>query len=168
MSANSLKGETMKKTTRLLAALGFITVGVLGLAGLQAFAAPRPSLPTIPAAVAAPLATSVATNSIQSVDPALESKVRDMLQKRMGLSAADADKLAKSMAEHMQAVHGDQAGNLANACAGQGDASGNTTGATGYGGMMGGGNGGTGYGGMMGGANGANGSNYGGMMGGSL
>jgi hypothetical protein len=153
MPADSMKGETMSKTTRLLAALGFITVGALGLAGLQAFGAPRPTLPTIPAAVAAPSAASVASTSTSSADPALLSKISDMLQRRMGLSTAEADKLAASMAQRMQAVGGSQTAAMVNACAALGDASGNTTGPNGYGGMMGGGIGtnGAGYGSMMGG-----------------
>lgn len=157
----------MKKTTRVIAALGLIAVGVLGLAGLQAFGAPSPTLPTVPVAVAAPVAVDntqapVAADNTQTVDPALEGKVRDMLQERMGLSATEADKLAKSMAEHMQAVHGDQADQMVNACANQADGSGNTGDSNSFGGMMGGSAGS----GMMGGANG--GGFGGGMMGGGL
>ena len=148
----------MKKTTRILAVAGLIAVGALGVAGVQAFGAPKPSLPTIAPAVAAPSTTPVASTSTSSVDPALQSKISAMLQTRMGLSAAEADKLAATMAQRMQSVHGSQAINMVNACAALGDASGNTTGSTRYG--------------MMGGSYGGAGTNSGGfgsgMMGGGL
>ena len=61
-----------------------------GLLGVRAFGAPGPALP-LSSAVAAPATAVVAT---QPMDPIL----------------------VDSMAEHMQAVHGDQAGEMLKRC----------------------------------------------------
>jgi hypothetical protein len=123
----------MKKKTQTILALGLIVVGALGLVGLRSLGTAGATLPAVSQAVAAPALTPVAATTAAAttpVDPALKDTVRDMLQKRMGLSAAEADRLAGSMAEHMQAVHGDQAGAMAGACGAQADGQ-STTGAPG-------------------------------------
>jgi hypothetical protein len=87
------------------------------------------------------------------VDPALKDRMREMLKERMGLTGPEADKLVDSMAEHMQAVHGDQAGAMLDQCGAQSDTGGTSgktggvTGSTDWNGMMG-----ASGGGMMGGS----------------
>jgi hypothetical protein len=134
----------MKKTQTILA-LGLIAVGALGFVGLRSLGTAGATLPAVSQAVAAlaPAPVAATTARATPVDPALKDEVRDMLQQRMGLSAAEADRLAGSMAEHMQAVHGDQAGAMAGACGAQADgqstaAAPGQPGASSWGGMMGG------------------------------
>lgn len=103
----------MSRTTRTVLGLGVMAVGVLGLLAVQALGAPGPRVQPITAAVANAADTAPAPTT---VDPALESQVRQMLINRMGLTAAQADALAQSMTQRMQAVHGSDAGNLINAC----------------------------------------------------
>ena len=55
----------------------------------------------------------------RSVDPGFKEQVREMLKERMGLTGPEADKLLDSMAQHMQAVHGDQADTVLDRCAAQ-------------------------------------------------
>src|SRR5450759_5691197 len=113
----------MANRKQTVVALALIAVGASGLFGLRALAAPGPSVPPLTSAVAAPASTvaapAVATVATQAVDPALKDRVREMLKERMGLTGPEADKLVDSMAEHMQAVHGDQAGAMLDQCAGQ-------------------------------------------------
>jgi len=155
----------MANKKQTVVALTLIAVGASGLFGLRAFAAPGPSLPPPTSAVAAPASTvaapAVATLPTTSVDPALKNRMREMLKERMGLTGPEADKLVDSMAEHMQAVHGDQAGAMLDQCVAQSDI-GSTRGTRGAPGS-------TDWSGMMGGSNGGmmGGSGYG-MMGGGI
>ena len=145
----------MANRKQTVVALTLIAVGASGLFGLRALAAPGPSLPPLTSALAAAASTvtapSVATVATKGVDPALKDRMREMLKERMGLTGPEADKLVDSMAEHMQAVHGAQAGAMLDQCAAQSDTgtSSGTPGAPGstdWSGMMGGSGGG-----MMGG-----------------
>jgi hypothetical protein len=115
----------MANRKQTVVALALIAVGASGLFGLRALAAPGPSVPPLTSAVAAPASTvaapAVATVATQAVDPALKDRMREMLKERMGLTGPEADKLVDSMAEHMQAVHGDQAGAMLDQCAAQSD-----------------------------------------------
>lgn len=127
----------MANKKQTLVALTLIAVGASGLFGLRALGAPGPSVPPLTSAVAAP---AVATVANQAVDPALKDQMREMLKDRMGLTGPEADKLIDGMAEHMQAIHGDQAGAMLDQCeaqSGTGPAGGMMGGAAG--GMMGGG-----------------------------
>jgi hypothetical protein len=155
----------MANKKQTIVALTLIAVGASGLFGLRALASPEASLPPIASAVAASASTvatpAAATVANQAVDPALKDRMREMLKERMGLTGPEADKLVDSMAEHMQAVHGDQAGAMLDQCGAQSDTgtsgkTGGVTGSTDWNGMMG-----TSGGGMMGGS----GSN---MMGGGI
>jgi len=106
-------------------ALTLIAIGTSGLLGIRALAAPGASVPPLTSAVAAPAspvaAPVMATVATKGVDPALKDRMREMLKERMGLTGPEADKLVDSMAEHMQAVHGDQAGAMLDQCGGQSD-----------------------------------------------
>jgi hypothetical protein len=95
------------------------------------------------------------------VDPDFKDQMREMLKERMGLTGPEADKLVDSMAEHMQAVHGDQADAMLGQCAAQGD-TGSTRGTRGAPGS-------TDWSGMMGGSGrGMMRGSTGGMMGGRI
>ena len=136
----------MANKKQTIVALTLIAVGASGLFGLRALASPGASLPPIASAVAASASTvatpAVATVANQAVDPALRDRMREMLKERMGLTGPEADKLVDSMAEHMQAVHGDQAGAMLDQCGAQSDTgtsgkTGGVTGSTDWNGMMG-------------------------------
>jgi len=146
----------MANKKQTIVALTLIAVGASGLFGLRALASPGASLPPIASAVAASASTvatpAAATVANQAVDPALRDRMREMLKERMGLTGPEADKLVDSMAEHMQAVHGDQAGAMLDQCGAQSDTgtsgkTGGVTGSTNWNGMMG-----VSGGGMMGGS----------------
>ena len=148
----------MANKKQTIVALTLIAVGASGLFGLRALASPGASLPPIASAVAASASTvatpAAATVADQAVDPALRDRMREMLKERMGLTGPEADKLVDSMAEHMQAVHGDQAGAMLDQCGAQSDTgtsgkTGGVTGSTTWNGMMG-----ASGGGMMGGSGG--------------
>jgi hypothetical protein len=146
----------MANRTQTVVALTLIAVGASGLFGLRALAAPGASVPPLTSAVAAP-ASAVATpaaaiSPTTSVDPAFKETMREMLKERMGLTGPEADKLVDSMAQHMQAVHGDQAGAMLDQCSAQSDTGSargtrGASGSTDWNGMMG-----TSGGGMMGGS----------------
>lgn len=151
----------MIKTAHAILGFGVLAVGVLGLFAVQAAGSPGPRVQPITsaAAVASP-ASAVATRAT-SVDLELQRQVRKMLIDRMGLSAAEADSLARSMVQRIPAVRGSDAGDILNECLGQaGDnAQGSATtspgsspdlGSSQWRGMMRGSNG--GFDGMMGGA----------------
>jgi len=136
----------MANKKQTIVALTLIAVGASGLFGLRALASPGASLPPIASAVAASASTvatpAAATVADQAVDPALRDRMREMLKERMGLTGPEADKLVDSMAEHMQAVHGDQAGAMLDQCGAQSDTgtsgkTGGVTGSTDWNGMMG-------------------------------
>lgn len=136
----------MANKKQTIVALTLIAVGASGLFGLRALASPGASLPPIASAVAASASTvatpAAATVANQAVDPALRDRMREMLKERMGLTGPEADKLVDSMAEHMQAVHGDQAGAMLDQCGAQSDTgtsgkTGGVTGSTDWNGMMG-------------------------------
>lgn len=145
----------MANRKQTVVALTLIAVGASGLFGLRALASPGASLPPLTSAVAAPASTvatsAVATVATKGLDSALKDQMRQMLKERMGLTGPEADKLVDSMAEHMQAIHGDQAAAILDQCAAQSDTgsiggTGGTRGSTDWSGMMGGSSGG-----MMGG-----------------
>ncbi len=158
------RGES---TTRLAQGVAGIGLVALGLFGLSALAGAGPDV--IDSAAARTSASVVLTGQENTPSTGSEStvqdgdfqdRVKDMIQEHMGLTGEEADRWANEMAEHMTAVHGEDAGEMLDWCSQAWDGDGTTGG----GGMM----GGTTGGGMMGGSGGGMmGGSGGGMMGGS-
>ncbi|MCZ7665356.1 MAG: hypothetical protein M5U22_21585 [Thermoleophilia bacterium] len=157
------RGES---TTRLAQGVAGIGLVALGLFGLSALAGAGPDvIDSAAARTSAPVVltgqeNTPSTGSESTVqDGDFQDRVKDMIQEHMGLTGEEADRWANEMAEHMTAVHGEDAGDMLDWCSQAWDGDGTTTG-----GMMGGGT----TGGMMGGSGGGMmGGSGGGMMGGS-